>query len=348
MVSVNGLPATVLTEQRRMHSSISDFPNHAFYAGQLVNAADDAALTAIPGFPWPNPDCRVCFVDVSSDAGSVAEGRRGFSTYNAGEAEAVARSLEAIIRAGYPADQIVVLTAYLAQKQEITRAIRDRGLGSYLEVLSVDTVDGYQGMEQGLVLFSATRNNESRALGFLADQRRMNVMLTRAKQGLIVFGNSDTLRNSDTIQSRWPSWLDWVEERGAVIPSSQLDTSRGMQAAEPQGGMIQPGLQPSISPSASAWDGLGDLAARSSGAHGSPASHSSASVTETVPSNTFGSSPEPVTASNPMHAFPPPPPKPATAWQQVYSEEHQAHYYWNKETNLTQWEVPPSFAEHRA
>merc|ERR1712190_618496 len=123
----------------------------------------------------------------------------------------------AIIRAGYPPQQIVVLTAYLAQKQEITRAIRERGLGNYLDVVSVDTVDGYQGMEQGLVLFSATRNNESRALGFLADQRRMNVMLTRAKQGLVVLGNSDTLRHSDTIQSRWPSWLDWVEERGAVL-----------------------------------------------------------------------------------------------------------------------------------
>jgi len=350
MVSVNGLPATVLTEQRRMHSSISDFPNHAFYAGQLVNAADDSALTAVPGFPWPNPNCRVCFVDVSSEAGSV-EGRRGFSSYNPAEAEAVARSLEAIIRAGYPPQQIVVLTAYLAQKQEITRAIRERGLGNYLDVVSVDTVDGYQGMEQGLVLFSATRSNESRALGFLADQRRMNVMLTRAKQGLVVFGNSDTLRHSDTIQSRWPSWLDWVEERGAVLSSSQLETNRGTQAAQPQGSWTEPRLQPSVSSSASAWDDLSDLeASKFSGGHALPASQG-ATATQTVPSSTLGASPVSVTASSPALAFPPPPPtQPEIVWQQVYSEEHRAHYYWNKETNLTQWEVPPSFttAEHRA
>eukprot|EP00930_Biecheleria_cincta_P040438 TRINITY_DN2770_c0_g1_i1.p1 TRINITY_DN2770_c0_g1~~TRINITY_DN2770_c0_g1_i1.p1 ORF type:complete len:1216 (+),score=190.45 TRINITY_DN2770_c0_g1_i1:71-3718(+) len=350
MVSVNGLPATVLTEQRRMHSSISDFPNHAFYAGQLVNAADDSALTAVPGFPWPNPNCRVCFVDVSSDAGSV-EGRRGFSSYNPAEAEAVARTLDAIIRAGYPPQQIVVLTAYLAQKQEIARAMRERGLRNYLDVVSVDTVDGYQGMEQGLVLFSATRSNESRALGFLADQRRMNVMLTRAKQGLIVFGNADTLRHSDTIQSRWPSWLDWVEERGAVLSSSHLESSGGAQAAQAQGSWIEPRSQPSVSTSVSAWDDLSDLEANKiSGGYDLPASQG-ARVTQTVPGDMLGASPVSQTASSPVDAFPPPPPtQSAPVWQQVYSEEHRAHYYWNKETNLTQWEAPASFtaAEHSA
>lgn len=80
-----------------------------------MNAADDQALPAIPGFPWPNPECRVAFVDVSKSSGM--EGRRGFSAYNVAEAEAVATALENVIAAGYPANQIVVLTAYLAQKQ---------------------------------------------------------------------------------------------------------------------------------------------------------------------------------------------------------------------------------------
>ncbi|CAE8689891.1 unnamed protein product [Polarella glacialis] len=284
MVHTNGLETTFLTEQRRMHSSIAEFPNMAFYDGQLVNAADDNALTAVPGFPWPNPECRVSFVDVSSSQGAGVEGRRGFSPYNVGEADAVARTLQAVIRAGYPPQQIVVLTAYLAQKHEIIRAIRDRGLDSYLVpgAISVDTVDAYQGMEQGLVLFSATRNNEAGTLGFLADARRMNVMLTRAKQGLIIFGDGNTLRNSQAMESRWPAWLDWVEQKGAVIASRDLDA--GLAAAQ-------------SSPA---------VASTSQGFQGS------------VP------------------AFAPLPPSgAASVWQQVHSEAHGAHYYWNKDARQT-------------
>lgn len=61
-----------------------------------------------------------------------------------------------------------------AASQELLRAIRGRGLGRYLpsaeekrHCCHVDTIDGYQGMEQGLVLFSATRSNDSNALGLL-------------------------------------------------------------------------------------------------------------------------------------------------------------------------------------
>jgi len=313
MATSTGLEPTLLLEQRRMHSSIADFPNQTFYSGQLVNAADDSMLEAVPGFPWPNPDCRVAFVDVSS---GVAEGRRGFSTFNTAEAEAVASVLEKVINAGYPANQIVVLTAYLAQKQELLRAIRDRGLGGYLNSCHVETIDGYQGMEQGLVLFSATRSNESNALGFLADTRRMNVMLTRAKQGLIVFGNQFTLQNSDSIQSKWPSWLSWIEERNASISLEQL-RSRQHDAARSR-------------PSEDHWakkrtdlDGGFD--------HEDVAQPAGSTLTDDVQMKS-GNAPAP-----------PPTPPVKTVWQQVYSTEYKAYYYWNQETNVTQWEEPSSF-----
>ncbi|CAE7027914.1 unnamed protein product [Symbiodinium sp. CCMP2592] len=289
MANQNCLEPTVLLEQRRMHSSIAEFPNSAFYGGRLINAADDAKLPAIPGFPWPNPDCRVCFVDVAKGP-SMLEGRRGFSAFNVAEAETLVDVLHGIIRAGYPEEQIVVLTAYMAQKQEISRVLRDRGLGRYLHHVAVDTVDGYQGMEQGLVLFSATRSNESRALGFLADTRRMNVMLTRAKQGLIVFGNADTLRLSESAHSRWPDWLSWAESKTAVLSADELaeriqtDTERTEDTGRPSEHL------------------QGESA---------------------VPS--------------PAQA------QPGSFWQQVYSEEYARHYYWNTETNATQWEQPQHF-----
>merc|ERR1712014_90998 len=93
---------------------------------------------------------------------------------------------------------------------------------------TVDTVDGYQGMERDIVLFSATRSNAERFLGFLADARRMNVMLTRARRGLIIFGNGDTLRHSHTADSHWSAWLNWADAKGAVIPSAALGAEGGV------------------------------------------------------------------------------------------------------------------------
>merc|ERR1712178_259619 len=97
-----------------MHSSIAEFPNLTFYSNQLVNAIEDSSLPQVPGFPWPNPECRVCFVDVSG-----VEQKRGYSAYNSAEAEAVAEVLEKLLEAGVPAYELCILTAYLAQRTKL-------------------------------------------------------------------------------------------------------------------------------------------------------------------------------------------------------------------------------------
>jgi regulator of nonsense transcripts 1 len=71
-------------------------------------------------------------------------------------------------------------------------------------------VDGYQGREKEVIIFSAVRSNTDGIVGFLSDRRRLNVAITRAKRGLIVLGDPQTLRYDPT----WRSWLDWAEERG--------------------------------------------------------------------------------------------------------------------------------------
>eukprot|EP00928_Gymnodinium_smaydae_P011301 TRINITY_DN14189_c1_g1_i2.p1 TRINITY_DN14189_c1_g1~~TRINITY_DN14189_c1_g1_i2.p1 ORF type:complete len:1146 (-),score=207.53 TRINITY_DN14189_c1_g1_i2:63-3500(-) len=220
MVDACGFEPTLLQEQRRMHSSISEFPNRTFYNSQLINAVSDDDLAPVPGFPWPVPDCRVCFVDVA--ATDSYEEKRGFSAFNAFEARAVADVLSDLLRAGVAPGEIGVLTAYLAQKREILRAIRAKGLEHVLNEVTVDTVDGYQGMERDIILFSATRSNSRGVLGFLADARRMNVMLTRAKRGLLVFGHADTLRNAEAVDSHWGAWLEWVESRGSTVSLAAL------------------------------------------------------------------------------------------------------------------------------
>ena len=75
---------------------------------------------------------------------------------------------------------------------------------------SVRTVDGFQGQERDIICISMTRSNDNGEIGFLADTRRMNVALTRAKRKLLVFGDSATLAN----HGFYKSFLDYVEEIG--------------------------------------------------------------------------------------------------------------------------------------
>jgi len=81
-------------------------------------------------------------------------------------------------------------------------------------------VDGFQGAERDLVLLSTVRTNARSQVGFLRDPRRVNVLLTRARCGLIAFGDASTLEGeADT----WRPWLAWLREQNAIIQVKDLD-----------------------------------------------------------------------------------------------------------------------------
>ena len=109
--------------------------------------------------------------------------------------------------------EIGIITPYSGQVRalsDIFDSNKGREEGGQFAGLEINSVDGYQGREKDVIIFSAVRSNPDGVVGFLSDQRRLNVAITRAKRGLIVVGDPQTLRYDPT----WRSWLDWAEERG--------------------------------------------------------------------------------------------------------------------------------------
>lgn len=83
-----------------------------------------------------------------------------------------------------------------------------------LEQVCVSTVDSYQGRQLDVIILSCVRANRSAAgVGFVADMRRMNVSITRAKRALWILGSAATLHHSPV----WAALLDDARRRGLLI-----------------------------------------------------------------------------------------------------------------------------------
>lgn len=209
----------LLDEQWRMHPSISNFPNWHFYGGRIKDVAPERSL--ISGVPWPKSgEHRVLLVDVGG-----VESNHGTSFANDAEVSAVLDLIGhvTVSRAVLP-EEIAILTPYQGQKRLIQHAFAHRAReDDLLGRVRIATVDGFQGAEVDLVVFSAVRSNVAGKLGFLQDARRANVLLTRARRGLIVFADASTMRQASG--SVWASWLDMQESCGAVVPLADFQES---------------------------------------------------------------------------------------------------------------------------
>ena len=96
------------------------------------------------------------------------------------------RKVAGLLAAGVPAEDMAVIAPYAAQVRLLREELPVPGL-------EIDSVDGFQGREKEAVVLSLVRSNPEGEIGFLADVRRMNVALTRARRKLLVIGDSATL-----------------------------------------------------------------------------------------------------------------------------------------------------------
>ena len=188
-----------LLEQHRMNARIMEFPSQALYDGAL-RAHPAAAGRSIDDAPLE-------VIDTAGRGFEEATPEGSDSRHNLGEADLVAAEVERLLAGGVAPGEVAVISPYDAQVQrlrELLSAHLDRGL-------EVDTVDGFQGREKEAVVVSLVRANDRGEVGFLADVRRMNVALTRARAKLIVVGDGGTV-------SRHPfyrAFLEHAERAGA-------------------------------------------------------------------------------------------------------------------------------------
>eukprot|EP00438_Fugacium_kawagutii_P008349 Skav233363 [mRNA] locus=scaffold394:594125:594734:+ [translate_table: standard] len=106
--------------------------------------------------------------------------------------------------------QVGVVTPYMGQVRRLRRAISQNLRLENPRELLVASVDSFQGREKELILFSAVRSNPSRRVGFLADWRRLNVMITRARRGLVIIGDARTLKRDPG----WSAYIKWAKNAG--------------------------------------------------------------------------------------------------------------------------------------
>lgn len=190
----------LLRTQYRMHRDIMKWASESQYDG-LLEAHESVADRQLDGLVGvqPSPETSVPLVMIDTAGCDMHESvDDAGSKSNPGEARLVVVHVEALTAAGVKLEDIGVITPYNAQVA-LLRRLFEEALGAAAEQLEIDSVDGFQGREKEVVVLSLVRSNERGEVGFVADARRLNVAVTRARSHLAVVGDSATLCSSPTI-----------------------------------------------------------------------------------------------------------------------------------------------------
>merc|ERR1740121_3497356 len=226
-----GVRPVLLDTQYRMHPLIAEFASAAFYNGRLENGVSHIARKPPEGFPWPQRQMPVAFVNLER-----GEEKRDGATYiNPAEAEKTLWALQEVCKNDILGPEDVgLVTPYKGQVNLIKKLIRERpGLQKFRSGLEVESVDGFQGQEKEVIIFCAVRNNREGKVGFLSDWRRLNVMLTRARRGCIVIGSRSTLvsdppRQRRCLGARPRSSICGESAKGSWVPKYLVDDRDGV------------------------------------------------------------------------------------------------------------------------
>ncbi|KAJ3916403.1 RdRP-domain-containing protein [Lentinula edodes] len=193
--NVAGLSKTMLNVQYRFPEALARFPSSEFYNGELQSSIIGERASAIlqpllnSAFPWPSTNSDIqpaVFVHCGSE-----EDFGGQSKSNEGQAALIKHIISLLSTSGATGNRlseddlptITVLSPYTKQTKLLRSILR----------VPVSTIDSFQGRESDIIVFSTVRSNALADIGFVEDERRLNVAWTRARKALIVVGDKNTM-----------------------------------------------------------------------------------------------------------------------------------------------------------
>ena len=235
---LSGVPHTTLSKQHRMRPEISSLVRTLTYP-ELEDAEKTQGRPNLRGF-----QSNVVFMSHSRpelNAVKIADRRDGganSSKENLYEAEMVLKCVRYLGQQGYGTEDIVILTPYLGQlyllvntlSKENDPILNDLDSHELIQAglitpasaniskrkLRISTIDNYQGEESDIVIVCLTRSNDAGDIGFMSSPQRVNVLLSRARNGLIMIGNADTFMNSRKGKEVWVPLMDQLKRGGYV------------------------------------------------------------------------------------------------------------------------------------
>lgn len=181
--------AYLLNTQYRMRAAISGFSSQYFYNSLLKTAEH-----------LQNTGSHLTFIDTAGSGFNETRGPDGFSLQNEGELRIVK---QLFISGEFTPSDTAFISPYSGQVSAAKDALPAN--------MRISTIDSFQGQEQHSIIVSLVRSNEDGDIGFLKDYRRMNVAITRAKEQLIVIGDSATI-GADKFYNEF---LTYIEEHGS-------------------------------------------------------------------------------------------------------------------------------------
>ncbi len=179
-----------LTEQHRMVKPIGDLVSHCFYNDELTSARGDQPAWRCLEKAFANPVVWLC----TSRMKKRRERPVGTTFWNALEVQIIREQLSALQFYAEHCDETLkvgVITGYGEQALRLRRDLRPGDAKWTHLIIDVHPVDSFQGQERDLIIYSVTRSNHEGKIGFLRFDERLNVALSRGRDGLVIVGDSE-------------------------------------------------------------------------------------------------------------------------------------------------------------
>lgn len=201
----------MLQVQYRMHQDIMKFSSGYFYKNELIAHDSVKSVLLRPNQP------PLEFMDTAGCGYTEAQDKETLSRFNEDEAQLLIHRVEALVEEIGPDEwtdkniTLGIITPYRAQVDYLHKLAEASAILEPLNrLITINTVDAFQGQERDVIAISFVRSNDKSEVGFLADIRRTNVAMTRARKKLIMIGDSATLGSHPF----YVELIDYVQEGG--------------------------------------------------------------------------------------------------------------------------------------